>query len=115
MIRDENDWPEPASPLPWHDDTSQGINSDEFGRYVTGTDAFANQHDLDYAIHAANCFPKLVEALKAGKAYADALGNYSEHAGKVIGGIKSLDDLFEHWQEKQDAALEAAKGGDDAK
>jgi hypothetical protein len=57
--------------------------------------------------------PDLLQAVEAGKAYAEALGKYASKAARSSGQLvtgQDLDDLFEAWMDLTDKALGKVKG-----
>lgn len=115
MKRDENSIPVPATALPWNRGPVTGIVSGlpQGGTIsVTEQAAFHDADDREYAIHAANCFPQLVKALQRIARQPDC-GCVPCH-GQCDSADAKLYEL-EEIKDIANAALEAAKGGDDAK
>lgn len=115
MKRDKNGIPVPATALPWNRGPVTGIVSGlpQGGTIsVTEQAAFHDADDRDYAIHAANCFPKLVKALRRIAVTPDC--GCVPCRGQCDSVEAKLQEL-ESIKEMAFDALEAAKGGDDAK
>lgn len=116
MKLDKRGFPVPceARPLPWLLGESRGIR-DAKGRGVTANLAFLALGDAKYAIHAANCFPVLVEALVQAEML---LAPFVTPAEKRPASVDPLMDDPNLWlnvfndatYDKIKAALEAAKG-----
>ncbi len=85
--------------------------------HLTGRGACAFDEATGVAIQEANArllaaAPDLLEAVRAGGRYSDALRVYQGHGvrGAVIPGTDELDRLFMDWHDKGHAALEKAEG-----
>ena len=56
--------------------------------------------------------PDLLEAVRAGGRYSDALRRYQDNgvSGQVVPGTDELDALFMEWHDKGHAAIDKAEG-----
>jgi hypothetical protein len=115
MKRNENGVPIPEADLPWKCGPVTGIVSAlPQGATISVTEqaAFHDADDQQFAIHAANCFPQLVAALQRIAKRPDC------GCVPCLGQCDSDEEKLYELEEIKDianAALEAAKGGDDAK
>jgi hypothetical protein len=104
---------QPESPLPWKRHVYEHeIWCDIFDRFDMRIGQVGGEEDANHVVHAVNCFPSLLKAIEAGKAYAEALEKYAstpglKASGQLVSG-KDLDDLFETWMELTDAAIAKA-------
>lgn len=100
----------PSTPLPWkawsENVTGDTVTRDIFpaagGGYAIAS-GFRNDEDLEYAVKAANAFPKLVEALKKARPILGAA------AAEAKSG--QLHELRKRIYEQVEAALKEAGGG----
>lgn len=76
--------------------------------YNTPEGGIRNKADA-YLIAAA---PDLLEAVRAGGRYSDALKRYQDHgvSGGMIPGTDELEELFMDWHDKGHAAIAKAEG-----
>ncbi len=85
--------------------------------HLTGQGACRLDEHAAIAIQTANArliaaAPDLLEAVRAGGRYSDALMRYQEHGvrGQMIPGTDELERLFREWHDQGHAALEKAEG-----
>lgn len=55
---------QPATPLPWVFDDARGVIRMETGPHIANLTVRSGDADGPYLAHAANAYPKLVEALR---------------------------------------------------